>query len=159
MTLISFQKSIPCSQVGCLNRICSNHVLFDQECNNLDHWLHERRHSERVVRQEILKSKKIPRYEWLQQERNQQEQNKLMFNILYYFAFQNIETFLEELQILHASDKDHPIVFLNAPNVGCHSGKSLKDRLVRISLSILNNTLGSKPCWQINCQACQLVVN
>ena len=40
----------------CLNRICSNNAFFDQRCNELEHWLHERGYSERVVRQEILRA-------------------------------------------------------------------------------------------------------
>ena len=57
------KKSIPYSQDLRLNRICSNNALYDQICNELEHWLHERGYSERVVRQEILKARKIPRNE------------------------------------------------------------------------------------------------
>ena len=38
-------------------------------------------------------------------------------------------------------------------------GKSLKDHLVRASLPILNQALGSEPCGKRNCQVCQLIVN
>ena len=70
-----------------LNRICSNNTFFDQRCNELEHWLHERGYSERVVRQEILRARKIPRNELLEKERNHPEENKLTFNIPYYLAF------------------------------------------------------------------------
>ena len=46
------KKSIPYRQALLLNRICSNNVFFDKRCNELEHWLHERGYSERVVRQE-----------------------------------------------------------------------------------------------------------
>ena len=36
------KKSIPYSQALQLNRICSNNAFFDQRCNELEHWLHER---------------------------------------------------------------------------------------------------------------------
>ena len=58
------KKGIPYSQAPCLNRICSNNAFFDQRCNELEHWLHERGFIERVVRQEILKARKIPRNEF-----------------------------------------------------------------------------------------------
>ena len=57
------EKSIPYSQALRLNRIGSNNAFFDQRCNELEHWLNERGYSERVVRQEILKARKIPRNE------------------------------------------------------------------------------------------------
>ena len=36
------KKSIPYSQALHLNRICPNDAFFDQRCNELEHWLHER---------------------------------------------------------------------------------------------------------------------
>ena len=57
------KKSISYSQAVRLNRICSNNAFFHQRYNGLEHWLHEREYSERVVRQEILKARKIPRNE------------------------------------------------------------------------------------------------
>ena len=159
MPPISLQKSIHYSQALRLNRICSNNAFFDQRCNELEHWLHERRYSETVVKQEILKARKIPRNELLEKERNHPEENKLIFNINYYPAFQNTKTILEELQILLAPDKEHQKVFPKVPIVGFCNGKSLKDHLVRASLPILNQTLGSDSCGKRNCQVCQLIVN
>ena len=97
MPSISLQKSIPYSQALCLNRICSNNAFFDQRCNELEHWLHDQGYSERVVRQEILKARKIPRNKFLDKERNHPEENKLTFNITHYPALQNTKTILEEL--------------------------------------------------------------
>ena len=95
----------------------------------------------------------------LEKERNHPEENKLTFNITYYPAFQNTKTILEELQILLAPDKEHQKVFPKVPIVGFRNGKSLKDHLVRASLPILNQTLGSEPCGKRNCQVCQFIVN
>ena len=108
-------------------------------------------YSERVVRQEILKKRKIPRNELLEKERNHREENKLTVNITYYPAFQNTKTILEELQILLASHKRHQKAFPNVPIAGFRNRKSFKDHLVRASLPILNNTLGSEPCGKRNC--------
>ena len=74
------KKRIPYSQALRFNRISSNNVFFDQRCNELEHWLHERGYSERVVRQEISKARKIPRNKLLEKERNHPEENKLTFN-------------------------------------------------------------------------------
>ena len=41
---------------SCLNRICCSNAFFDQRCNKLEHWLHERGYSDRGVKQEILKA-------------------------------------------------------------------------------------------------------
>ena len=95
----------------------------------------------------------------LQKEQNHPEENKLTLNITYYPAFQNTKTILEELQILLAPDIEHQKVFPNVPIVGFRNGKSLKDRLVRASLPILNQTLGSESCGKRNCQVCQSIVN
>ena len=95
----------------------------------------------------------------LEKEHNHPEENKLTFNITYYSAFQNTKTILEELQILLASDKEHQKVFPNVPIVGFRNGKSLKDRLVRASPPILNQTLGSESYGKRNCQLCQFIVN
>ena len=154
MSPISLQ-SIPYSQALRLNRICSNNAFFDQRCNELDHCLHE----SGVVRQKIFNAQKISRNELLKKERNPQEENKLKFGIKYYTAIQNTKIILEELQILLAPDKEHQKVFPYVPIVGFCNGKSLKDHLLRASLPILNNTLGSETCLKINCQVCQFTLD
>ena len=92
-------------------------------------------------------------------KRNHPEENKLNFNITYYPAFQTTETILEELQALLAPDKEHQKAFTKVPILQMHNGKSLKDHLVRASIPILNQTLGSEPCGKRNCQVCQFIVN
>ena len=117
--------------------------------NELEHWLHEHGYSERVVRQEILKARKISRNELLKKEVNHQD-----FNITYYASFQNTKTILEELQILLAPYKEHQEVFPNIPIAEFRNVKSLKDLLETASLPTLIKTLGSDPCGKRNCQVC-----
>ena len=93
----------------------------------------------------------------LEKERDHQGENKLTFNITYYTAFQNTD--LKKLKILLAPDKKHQKVFPNVPIVESCRRKSLKYHLVRSSLLILNNTLGSEPCGKRNCQVCKFIVN
>ena len=66
---------------------------------------------------------------------------------------------MEKLQILLAPDKENPKVFPNFPIVEFLNGKSLKNHLVRPSLPVLNQTLGSEPCRKRNWQVCQFFVN
>ena len=75
----------------------------------------------------------------------------------YYPAFRNTKTFLEELQILLALDKEYLKVFSTVSIVGFPNGKSLKDHLVRASLPNLNHNLGSEPCGKTNCQVFQFI--
>ena len=112
------KRNIPCSQDLCLNRICSNNAFFDQRPNELEHWLHERGYSVRVVRQEIPKAQKIPRKELLENERNHTEENKLLVNITYNTALQNTKTIFKELQILLVPDKEQLKIFPNIRIVG-----------------------------------------
>ena len=86
---------------------------------------------------------------------NHPEENKFIFNITYYPAFQNTKKMLKELHILLAPDKEHQKMFSKVPIVGFLNGKSLKDHLVRASLPILNETLDREPCGKRNCQVCQ----
>ena len=50
-------------------------------------------------------------------------------------------------------------MFPNAPIVRFRNGKSLRDHLVRASLSILNNTLSREPCGKRTSQVYQFIVN
>ena len=93
MPPISLQK-----KVSFTAKVCAN-AFFDQRCNELERWLHKRGYSERFVSQKILNARKMPRNELLEKECNHQEENKLMFNIPSYPAFQNINRFHTETNI------------------------------------------------------------
>ena len=69
-----------------------------------------------------------------------------MFNITYYPVFQNIRNILQELHLLLAPDKEHKKFFSNVPVIGFRSGKSLKDDLVRASLTKIDETGRHEPC-------------
>ena len=68
----------------------------------------------------------------------------LTFNITCYPAFQDTKNFLEKLQILLAPYKEHQKIFHNIPVVKFRNEKRLKDHLVRASLPIPNDNLGSE---------------
>ena len=56
-------------------------------------------------------------------------------------------------------DKEHQKVFPNVPIVVFSNRKTLKDHLVRATILILNQALGSDPCGKRNCQVCQFIIN
>ena len=65
------KKGIPYSQALRLNRICSETSSFDKRCNNLERFLLETGQSSKLVRQEILRARKIRRNELLDKKKSQ----------------------------------------------------------------------------------------
>ena len=86
------KKGIPYSQALRLNRICSETNSFDERCNDLQRFLLERGYSSKLVRKEILRTRKISRNELLGKEKNQGNVSKLTFNITYYPVFRHLKS-------------------------------------------------------------------
>ena len=61
---------------------------------------------------------------------------------------------MEELHILLTPNKEHKKVFPNVPVIGFRNGKSLKDFLVRATLSKLNEGGRCEPCGKKTCVVC-----
>ena len=91
------RKGIPYSQALRLNRICLLKT-FDKRCNDLERFLLERGYSSKLVRKEILRTRKIPRNELLDKERSQGNDGKLTFNVTYYPVFRHLKSQLKELR-------------------------------------------------------------
>ena len=66
------------------NRIYSKNQFFDKRCSDLEVWLKHRSYNEKLVRQQILKTRKYRRTELLYSQREEVHKNKLVFNITYY---------------------------------------------------------------------------
>ena len=64
-----YKKGIPYSQALRLNRICSETNSFDKCCNDLEIFPLERGCSSKFVRKEMLRARKTPRNELLDQEK------------------------------------------------------------------------------------------
>ena len=94
----------------------------------------ERGYSERLVRTQIHKARGESRDSFLEQRNTRTSKGKLIFNIIYYPAFQNARSILQELQILLGPDKEHKKAFTEVLIVGFRNGKNLKDYLVRTAL-------------------------
>ena len=57
------------SQALRLNRICSDNTNFDKRCNNLEKWLMGRGYNEKMVRNQILRTRKHSRNDLLEREK------------------------------------------------------------------------------------------
>ena len=97
-----------------------------------------------MVRNQILRARDHFTNDLLEREKQKMSQQKLIFTITYYPAFQDLSAIMEELRILLTHNKEHKKVFPNVLLIGFPNGKSLKDFLVRATLSIDVNHVGKK---------------
>ena len=74
--------SIPYSQALRLNRICSEGTVFDKRCNKLESWLMSRGYSEKLVRRQILRARKLKRDDLLNRAPIEKDA-KLVLNVTY----------------------------------------------------------------------------
>ena len=132
------KKGMPYSQALRLNRIYSETNSFDKRCNDLERFLLERGYSSKLVRQEILRARKIPRNELLDKKKSQGNDSKLTFNVTYYPVFRHLKSQLKELHVILACDEDHKRVFPEVPIIGFKNNKILKSHLVRAALPDIN---------------------
>ena len=120
------KKGIPYSQALRLNRICSETSSFDKRCNDLERFLLERGYSSKLVRQEILQARKIPRNELLDKKKSQGNDSKLTFDVTYYPVFRHLKSQLKELYVILAYDEDHKKLFFKVPIIGFKNDKNFK---------------------------------
>ena len=84
-------------------------------------------------------------------------EKKLTFNITYNPASQNTKSIMEELHILLTHNKEHRKIFPDVSVVGFWTGKSLKDYLVRVELSKLEESGICEPCGKKTCLVCDSI--
>ena len=75
-----------------LNKICSENAFFDKRCNELAIWLKEQGYSDKLVRGQILKAKKISRSEVLNKQKRMGNKSRIVFNITYHPVWIHSET-------------------------------------------------------------------
>ena len=80
------------------------------------YYLLERDYSGKIVRQEILRARGIPRDVLLEKVNNEEKQNKITSNITYHPVFRNFRKILE-LHVILASDDGHKKVFPDVPMI------------------------------------------
>ena len=132
------KKSIPLSQALRINRISAN--------NDLEKYLLDMGNGEKMLRKEIPRARAIPKDALLEKVDNQENQNKINFNITNHSVFWDVRKILEELHVILASDDGHKKVFPDVPMIGFKNNKNLKAHLVRSQLPDLDEVGRSKPC-------------
>ena len=154
------KKSIPYSQALRLNRICSENILYDKRCNELETWLKCRGYSDKMVRSQILKARKFSRKHLLETEKLENSDKKLVLNVTYHPSFSRLKHILNNIHLLLTPDKEHEKVFPTIPIVGFKKGKSLKDFLVRAKVPPIEKPKGGcAPCGGKRCQVCNFMKN
>ena len=138
-----------------LNRICSENVFFDKRCNELEVWLKERGYSEKSVREQILKARKLSRSEVLNKRKSVGNNNRFVFNITYHPARSKLIWNTLTFNTWQKNGK----VFERIPIVGLRRAKNLKDILVRAKVAPLEKKKDScRSCGGSRCEICKHVV-
>ena len=75
-------------------------------------------YSKKMILQEILRARAIPRGAALEKVNNQEKQSKITFNITNNSVFWDVRKILEELNVILASDDRHKKVFPDVPMIG-----------------------------------------
>ena len=94
-------------------------------------------YNKKVVRQQIVKTRKFTRKDILNQDSKTKGRNKLVFNFTYHPAYSKLKHILSNINLLLTPDAQHRKVFPEVSNVGFKSGKSIKDLLVRAKVPML----------------------
>ena len=100
------------------SRIGSDNEKVDPRYINLEKWLLERGHRERMDKTYILKARSESRDSLLVRGNTRTSKRKLTFNITYSPAFQDGRGIFQDLQVLLALNKEHKKVFPEVPIVG-----------------------------------------
>ena len=154
------KRAIPYSQALRLNRICSDPIMFDRRCNELESWLMKRDYNSKMVRNQILRARKFKREELLDREHVKKDHPNLILNITYHPAFSEIKNILKSIHILLTPNQEHDNVFQSIPVVGFKRAKSLKDILVRARLPAIQPYQGSSVgCGGKRCDVCNYICN
>ena len=106
----------------------------------------ERGYNEKMILKQTLRAHKHCRDDLLEREKQKMSEQKLIFKITYYSAFQNVRAIMEKLHKLVTPNKNNKKVFLNVTLIVFRNGKSLKYFLVRAALPKLTGSGRCEPC-------------
>ena len=93
-------------------------------------WLSERGYIKKFVCKDVLKASNQLREALLDKEKMSKNDDRVTFDITYYYPVFKNRNILEELHILRAPDEQYRRVFTDIPRICFKNGKSLKDHLV-----------------------------
>ena len=133
------KKSTPYSHALRLNRICSENSFFDKRCNDLEIWLKGRGYSDKLVRKQILKARKLSRAELLNSQRKKENEDKIILDITYHSSLAQLKVIMTRIHLLLTPDNEHNKMFKDIPIIGFCRAKSLKDILVRAKVAQIKN--------------------
>ena len=132
------KKSIPYSLALRLRCICSTEIALEKRFKELQHYLVKSGYKERFVKQQIDRTRQIPRQQALQEHKRDNKCDIVPFVIMYNPAQPNIQKILHSKQpLLHSSDRCKEI-FKETLVVGYRRSPNLRDLLVRAKLKSLN---------------------
>ena len=115
--------------------------LINKRRNELEVWLKERRYSDKLVRGQILKARKLSRSEVLNKWKRVGNNSRFVFNITYHPVLSKLKTVLSEIHLLLAPDREHGHGFEKIAIVGFRRAQSLKDILVRMKVAPIEKAL------------------
>ena len=100
------KRAIPYSQALRLNRICSESSRFDMRCNELESWLSKRGYKEKMVREQVLKARRLQRDNLLDKKKGESKsgESKLVLNVTYHPDFKAIRNILNKIHVLLNQD-------------------------------------------------------
>ena len=101
------KKSIPFSENLRLMIICSENTFFDKRCIDLEACMKKRGYSDKLVREQILKSRKFSRAEISNEQKRVRNENRFVFNITYHPVFSKLKTVISEMHLLLTLDQEH----------------------------------------------------
>ena len=95
----------------------------------------------------------------LERRNTRTSESKLNFNITCCPSFQNVRCiYIVRISDFAQPDKEHKMVLTEVPKVGFRNGKSIKDYLVRATLTKIDNTEGPEACKKVTCQVCDHII-
>ena len=152
-------KSIRYSQALRINWICSETVLFDLRCNELEEWLIKRNYNPTVVRKQIRKDRAFSRDTLLETVKEVRNNDRLALTLTYHPSIKNFLNVLNEAPILLTPNKEHRNVFGDKPPlIGWREPKSLKDHLVCAKIRCEPSSDNKRaPCCRSRYQICPFI--
>ena len=113
-----------------------------------------------MVRQQILKARKLKRKDLLNDIKDKRNDSKLVFSITYHPNFSNLKATISFLHLLLTPDHKHQNVFHKVSIIGFRRAKCLKDILVRAKVPPVQKNEGfCGPCKKSRCEICEHIVS
>ena len=94
---------------------CSNNIFYDNPCNQLEKWISDGNYKQKIVKEQILKTRAVSRGTLLNNERNPWVEDRLLLNLTHHPLLRDFQNVLNEAQILLMSNEECKTVFGGKP--------------------------------------------